>query len=45
MQKNEIEQAKNDNLCPICGKPVNSNEMVILDNGNPGCKECANNEK
>ena len=31
-------------ICPICGKEYDSLDAVILDNGNPGCPECAEKE-
>ncbi len=30
--------------CPICGRMVDPNELVIMDNGNPACAECADKE-
>lgn len=31
--------------CPVCGKKVDSNELELLDNGNPACRECVAKEK
>ena len=30
--------------CPFCGEMFDPNEMVVLDNGNIACPECAEKE-
>lgn len=31
--------------CPVCGRVVESETMVSLDNGSPACPECAEKEQ
>lgn len=34
-----------DNTCPICGERIESSQMEFLDNGNPACPRCVQNER
>lgn len=32
-------------ICPVCGKEYDEESMTVLENGNPACIECAENEE